>query len=51
LVADWLKTEPEVTAGKRFKRFPEIILCGEGELVKTFLVSGQIAESEEIKEG
>jgi hypothetical protein len=35
--ADWLVTEPEVPEGPWFKRFPEMIVCGEGSLVKTFL--------------
>jgi hypothetical protein len=39
--AGWLASEPEVPEGRWFKRFPEIIVCGEGELVKTFLRSGQ----------
>jgi hypothetical protein len=48
LFADWLKTEPEVCQGLWFKRFPEMIVCGEGELVKTFLVAGQIPFGKEI---
>jgi hypothetical protein len=48
LFADWLVTEPEVPEGRWFKRFPEMIVCGEGELVKTFLRSGQIAAGEEV---
>ena len=46
--ADWLITEPEVPEGRWFKRFPEMIVCGEGALVKTFLRSGQIAAGEEV---
>jgi hypothetical protein len=46
--ADWLVTEPEVPEGRWFKRFPEIIVCGEGELVKTFLRPGQLAAGEEV---
>lgn len=34
---DWLDTEPEVPFGNWFKRFPGMIVCGEGELIKTFL--------------
>jgi hypothetical protein len=33
--ADWLVTEPQVPEGRWFKRFPEMIVCGEGALVKT----------------
>ena len=45
---DWLVTEPEVPEGRSFKRFPEMIVCGEGSLVKTFLRSGQVAAGEEV---
>jgi len=37
LLAYWLATDPEVPEGQWFKRFPEMIVCGEGALVKTFL--------------
>jgi hypothetical protein len=49
LLADWLRAEPEVPEGKWFKRFPLLTVCGEGELIKTFLRPGQIAAGEEIK--
>ena len=42
LLADWLDAEPEVLEGKWFKRFSGMIVCGEGELVKTFLAANQI---------
>jgi len=45
---DWLVTEPEVPEGRWFKRFPEMIVCGEGALVKTFLRSGEVAAGEEV---
>ncbi len=48
LLADWLDTQPEVCIGKWFKRFPGMTVCGEGELVKTFLLPGQAAEGQEI---
>ena len=41
LLATWLEREPEVSPGRWFKRFPGMIVCGEGELVKTFLLPGQ----------
>lgn len=44
----WLDTQPEVPGGKWFKRFPGMIVCGEGELIKTFLVPGQVPTGEEI---
>ncbi len=37
LLADWLYAEPEVPAGKWFKKFSGVTVCGEGELIKTFL--------------
>ena len=49
LLALWLDTEPEVPSGKWFKRFPEMIACGEGELMKTFLRQGQIPAGDEVR--
>jgi hypothetical protein len=49
LFADWLATQPEVPDGKWFRKFPGMIVCGEGELIKTFLQEGQIATGEELK--
>jgi len=46
--ADWLVTDPEVPQGRWFKRFPEMIVCGEGALVKTFLRPGQVPAGEEV---
>lgn len=48
LLLDWLETEPEVPQGRWFKRFPEVTVCGEGELIKTFLCSDQAALGEEL---
>jgi hypothetical protein len=48
LLAEWLDTEPDVPEGKWYKRFRGMTVCGEGELVKTFLVSGQLPEGMEI---
>jgi hypothetical protein len=47
LFARWLDTDPEVPEGQWFKRFPELIVCGEGALVKTFLRPGQVPAGEE----
>lgn len=49
LLAQWLHLEPEVPHGKWFKKFPGMIVCGEGELVKTFLRPDQSAVGEELK--
>ena len=48
LLADWLRTEPGVPEGKWFKTFPGLTACGEGELIKTFLIPGQAPEGQEI---
>lgn len=48
LFADWCDTNPEVPDGTWFKKFPGLIVCGEGELVKTFLVPGQVPHGEEV---
>lgn len=46
--ADWLDIEPEVPEGRWFKRFSGMTVCGEGELVKTFLTPGQVPTGKEI---
>lgn len=48
LFGDWCDTNPEVPEGEWFKRFPGLIVCGEGELVKTFLIPGQVPHGEEV---
>jgi len=48
LLSDWLHSQPEVPEGKWFKSFPGMTVCGEGELIKTFLSRGQVAEGKEI---
>lgn len=48
LLLDWVETEPEVPEGKWIKRFPEVTVCGEGELIKTFLRPDQAAIGEEL---
>jgi hypothetical protein len=47
--AQWLDTEPEVPTSKWFKRFSGMMVCGEGEFVKTFLRVGQAALGEEVQ--
>lgn len=41
LLATWLDGEAEVPEGQWYKRFPGLIVWGDGELVKTFLLPGQ----------
>jgi hypothetical protein len=48
LLAQWLDTGPEVPTSRWFKKFPGMIVCGEGELIRTFLQPGQLPEGEEI---
>jgi hypothetical protein len=47
-LAEWLDTEPEVPAESWFKRFSGMIVCGEGELIKTFLTSEQAPVGKEV---
>jgi hypothetical protein len=47
-LAEWLDTMPEVPSGRWFKRFSGMIVCGEGELIKTFLLPSQVPEGKEI---
>ena len=49
LLAEWLDTQPDVPEGKWYKVFPGMTVCGEGELVKTFLTPGQVADGDEAK--
>ena len=48
LLARWLDSDPEVPEGRWFKRFPEMMVCGEGELVKTFLSARQSPTGTEV---
>jgi len=48
-LAGGLDTEPGVPCGKWFKRFSEMIACGEGELIKTFLIAGQLPDGKEVE--
>jgi hypothetical protein len=48
LLARWLDTEPEVPEGRWYKRFSGMTVCGEGELIKTFLLPGQHADGQRV---
>jgi hypothetical protein len=48
LLGEWLATQPQVPTGKWFKKFSGMTVCGEGELIKTFLLPGQIPTGEEL---
>ena len=47
-LSEWLAAEPEVPDDRWFKRFPGMIVCGEGELIKTFLRNDQAAIGQEL---
>jgi hypothetical protein len=49
LLAEWLDGQPDVPDGKWYKKFPGMTVCGEGELVRTFLTAGQTVEGEELR--
>ena len=48
LLARWLDAEPEVPEGEWYKRFSGMIVCGEGELIRTFLLPGQLAKGKRV---
>jgi hypothetical protein len=48
-LATWLDTDPTVPSGRWFKRFARIIVCGEGELVKTILEDNHFAVGSEVE--
>ena len=48
LLATWLDTEPDVPDGEWYKRFSGMTVCGESELIKTFLRSGQAAKGKRV---
>ncbi len=48
MLARWLDGEPEVPEGLWYKRFSGMIVCGEGELIKTFLEPGQSPKGDRV---
>jgi hypothetical protein len=46
-LAAWLDSNPIVPADRWYKRFPGMIVCGEGQLIKTFLKPTQIPVGQE----
>jgi hypothetical protein len=49
LLAAWLDSEPEVPEGAWYKRFSGMTVCGEGDLVKTFLTPDQGPKGKPVK--
>jgi hypothetical protein len=47
-LARWLDGEPEVPEGPWYKRFSGMIACGDGEMIKTFLLPGQLPRGKRI---
>jgi hypothetical protein len=48
LLARWLDAEPRVPNGLWYKRFAGRTVCGEGELIKTFLLPGQARRGQRV---
>jgi hypothetical protein len=48
LLAKWLDSEPEVPEGQWYKRFSRMTVCGEGELIKTFLLPTQAPKGQHV---
>jgi hypothetical protein len=48
VLAEWLDLKPVVPEGKWFRRFPGMTVCGEGELIKTFLLPKQAPVGQEL---
>ena len=48
LLAKWLDTEPEVPEGQWYKRFSGMTVCGEGDLIRTFLLPGQSIKGKRV---
>jgi len=48
LLAKWLDSEPEVPESQWYKRFSGMTVCGEGELIKTFLVPAQAPKGQPV---
>ena len=47
-LASWLDGDPAVPAGPWIKRFRKLVVCGEAELVKTFLRPGRPTRGKEL---
>ena len=49
LLATWLDAEPDVPEREWYKRFSGMTVCGEGELIKTFLLPGQAPRGKRVQ--
>jgi hypothetical protein len=48
-VSEWIDNDPDVPEERWFKRLPGVIVCGEGDLIKTFLRPGQVPSGREMR--
>ena len=48
MLAAWLDTEPDVPAGEWYKRFSGMTVCGQGELITTFLLPGHAPKGKRV---
>ncbi len=48
LLAKWLDAEPDVPEGQWYRRFSGMTVCGESDLIKTFLLPGQSAKGTRV---
>ena len=48
LLAKWLDGEPAVPEGLWYKQFSGMTACGEGQLIKTFLLPGQAPKGRRV---
>ena len=48
LLAKWLDEEPDVPEGQWHKRFSGMTVCGESELIKTFLLPSHAPKGKRI---
>ena len=48
LLAKWLDGEPDVPQRLWYKRFSGLTVCGEGELIKIFLLPGQAPKGQRV---
>ena len=48
LLAKWLDSEPEVPESQWYKRFSGMTVCGESELIKTFLLPAQAPKGQQL---
>ena len=48
-LADWLDGEPEVPKGLWYKRLSGMTVCGEGEMIKTFLLPDQAPKGQRVR--